>query len=82
MAADFNADGKADLAVSLASGEIAILFGNGAGGFASRAFSLRDWAGSFLGRGEIAAGDFDGNGTQDLAVLTSRSTVAVFLRPE
>lgn len=83
VTADFNGDGKTDLAVNLSSSETAILFGNGAGGFASRTFSLGGWRGAFNGGGGgITAGDFDGNGIQDLAILTSGSTTAVLLRPE
>ena len=70
--ADFNGDTKPDLAISLFTGETAILFGNGMGGFGSRSFYLG-------GGGGITAGDFDDNGTQDVAVLTSEEAVAVLL---
>jgi hypothetical protein len=73
VTADFNGDKKLDLAVSLYSGETAIMFGNGMGGFSSRSL--------YLGGGAaLVAGDFDENGTQDVAVLTAEDSVAVLLR--
>lgn len=71
-AADFNGDGKVDLAVSLSSGEIALLIGHGTGRFQSPTFY-------FGGGGRLVAGDFDRNGTQDLAVITSERTVTVLV---
>lgn len=71
VAADFNADGRPDLAVGLGSAEVAVLMGNGMGGFQPATFSF--------GGSELIAGDFDRNGTQDLAVITSESTGAVLL---
>jgi len=71
-AADFNGDGRVDLAVGLSSGEIAVLVGNGTGRFQSPTLY-------FGGGGRLVAGDFDRNGTQDLAVITSDRTVAVLL---
>ena len=72
VAADFNQDGKVDLAVSLSSSDVAVLLGDGAGGFQLPSFH-------YGGSGPLAAGDFDGNGTQDLAVVTSERTVAILL---
>lgn len=72
VAADFNGDGRPDLAVSLGSAEVAVLMGDGAGGFQPGTLY-------FSGTGGLVAGDFDRNGTQDLAVITSGSTVAVLL---
>jgi len=71
VAADFNADGKPDLAVGLGSAEVAVLTGNGIGGFQPATFSF--------GGSQLIAGDFDRNGTQDLAVITSVLTGAVLL---
>jgi hypothetical protein len=76
VTADFNRDGKLDLAVSWQSfpsccdNDIAILFGDGAGGFHSRTLSLASW-------GSLAAGDFDGNGTEDIA--SGNPTLAILL---
>ncbi|HEV7509320.1 MAG TPA: VCBS repeat-containing protein [Thermoanaerobaculia bacterium] len=63
--ADFNRDGKPDLAVANnGSGDVTVLLGNGKGGFAPA-------AGSPFPAGknpnDIAVGDFDGNGMLDLA---------------
>lgn len=71
IAADFNQDGKMDLAVSVSSNEIVLLRGNGAGRFRTPQF--------YLGGGPLVAGDFDSNGTQDLGVVTSSSTFAILL---
>ena len=72
VAADFNRDGKVDLAVSLSSNEVAVLRGDGTGRFPMSTFH-------FGGAGQLVAGDFDGNGTADLAVITSATTLAVLL---
>ena len=71
--ADFNKDGKLDLAVSLSLNKTVILFGNGAGGFGSRTEY-------FGGGGAIVAGDFNQDGVQDLAVMIDGRTVAILLR--
>jgi len=70
VAADFNGDGRLDLAVSLSSSEIAILQGDGAGGFQTRSL----YVGGAYG---LLVADFDGNGTPDLASITSGSTIAI-----
>ena len=72
VAADFNGDGKLDLAVSLGSAEVSVLTGDAMGGF-------QPGAPFFGGGGKLVAGDFDQNGTQDLAVMTGGSTVAILL---
>ena len=68
---DFNLDGKVDLAVSNAdSDNVSILLGNGNGGFTQP-------VGSPVGAGDfpisVAAGDFDLDGTPDLAVASANS---------
>jgi hypothetical protein len=63
-AADFNGDGKSDLAVVgdyVSSGGVTILLGNGDGTFASAGPNL-DPTGDFA---LIATGDFNGDGVQD-----------------
>ena len=72
VAADFDGDGRLDLAVSLSSKEVGVLPGDGAGGFQLPTLFPG-------GSGRLVAGDFDANGKQDLAVITSRNTVAVLL---
>jgi hypothetical protein len=64
VAADFNHDNHLDLAVNLTSGDVAVLLGDGTGGFSSKSFYP-------AGDGPLVAGDFDGNGTIDLAVVSS-----------
>ena len=65
--ADFNGDGKQDLAVANSNGSISVLLGDGLGGFTAV-------AGSPFMLGSIDAlsvlvGDFNGDGNQDLAAL-------------
>jgi hypothetical protein len=78
VVADFNGDGKLDLALvnSLAKPETAaILLGNGDGTFsAAQAFDVGQ------GPSSIAVGDFDGDGKLDLAVTNlTDDTVSVLL---
>ena len=65
--ADFNRDGRLDLAVgNYNSGTVSILLGDGAGGFAAAAdFPVN------VGARSIAAGDFNGDGKLDLAAAGS-----------
>jgi uncharacterized repeat protein (TIGR01451 family) len=76
--ADFNGDGKADLAVanmnSFTTGSVTILIGNGDGTFqAGINTSLSGWASS------VAVGDFDGDGKTDLAVSMSNNNAVTIL---
>jgi len=67
VAGDFNADGKADVATAnFGSHSISILLGHGDGTFANHV----DYV---IGGGpyRLGGGDFDGNGTFDLAVTRS-----------
>ena len=77
IAADFNEDGKLDVAVSLAGpaveGGALVLEGNGAGGFHEPV------AGDAIGSGVVAIGDFNGDGSPDVAMATGMGSVAVFL---
>jgi FG-GAP-like repeat len=72
--ADFNGDGKADLAVANTQrNEISLLRGDGIGGFGS---PVSVASGRRLA--DIAVGDFDGNGKPDLAALVT-NRVAILL---
>ncbi len=78
--ADFNRDGKADIAVSNfgnGAGSVTILLGNGAGGF-SGAPGSPVAAGN--GARSVASGDFNGDGILDLVVANqSSNNVTVLL---
>jgi hypothetical protein len=65
--ADFNGDGHGDIAACIdAPGGIRIMLGDGTGTFTMGGFTT---LGANAGAGEIVSGDFDGNGTIDLAAI-------------
>src|SRR5271155_2223215 len=76
VSADFNGDGKLDLAVVQLS-MVGILLGKGNGTFHSARYF------SAPGAVALAAGDFNGDGHQDLAVVeyggTGQSALGIFL---
>ena len=81
--ADFNGDGKLDLAIATVDSTAAsanIFLGKGDGTFALLGMGGPGFSGS-TALGGLVAGDFDGNGTVDLAVIVtttmSGSAVAV-----
>jgi uncharacterized repeat protein (TIGR01451 family) len=76
VAADFNADGKADLAIGGAAGALTILLGNGDGTFATPALST---LGSSVVAVDAAAGDFNGDGTIDLVFADGNAGLLVAL---
>ncbi len=76
VAADFNDDGRLDLAVTDTNlSEVSILLGNGDGTFQSSTVALP--AGS--GPDAIAVGDFTGNGRVDLAVADEDTNAVTIL---
>ncbi len=76
---DFNGDGKRDVAYYGKPPELVVLQGDGKGGFVPlRAFDIEDGA---LSQGALAAGDLNGDGRDDL-VLLSKTSTAVFLQAD
>ncbi len=74
---DFNGDGIQDLvAVSSIGSSVAVMLGNGSGGFTMAAGSPIEVV---VGPTAVAVGDFNGDGVQDLAVTSGFNGVAVFL---
>jgi hypothetical protein len=75
LAADFNNDGKPDLAVTYQSGAVQILLGNGKG-----QFKLTSTATVGENPTVLAVGDFNGDGKLDLAVAGAGvGTVSILL---
>ncbi len=67
VAADFNGDGRLDLAVATSlNASVTVLLGNGAGGFTTVTPGLLPG----LPVGAMAVGDFDGDGIPDVAVTS------------
>ena len=79
--ADFNGDGTQDIAVTnvgAAVDNVGVLLGDGTGSFGVATTFLT--GGSALNRGGVAAGDFNADGNQDIAVTNYDSgTVAVLV---
>jgi hypothetical protein len=76
-AGDFNGDGNADLAAANSgTASVAILLGNGSGGF-SAGVSLTS---GISGPRSVAVADINSDGKADLAVANSNgNTVSIFL---
>ncbi|HLT46366.1 MAG TPA: FG-GAP-like repeat-containing protein [Rubricoccaceae bacterium] len=75
--ADFDHDGDLDIAIaSIANGTVAVLLGDGAGGFES--ITTYPTAGA-NGR-SVALGDFDGDGHDDIVTASRQDGVLSFLR--
>jgi len=76
VAADFNGDGKPDLAVTNYGGAVTILLGNGNGTFTT----AQDSPNVGEGPSSLTAGDFNGDGKLDLALVNnSASTLTILL---
>jgi hypothetical protein len=75
--ADFNGDGKLDLAVcNILAGELSIMLGNGDGTFGNPTTYS---SGSGADPQYAVVGDFNGDGKPDLAISNDNATVAVML---
>lgn len=73
--ADFNRDGKLDLAVVDNIGLVSVFLGNGDGTFQTRV----DYPAGSLPFGSIGIGDFNGDGNLDLAVASGGSNSVTIL---
>ena len=80
---DFNADGKPDLAVQDAapsgSPTPVVLLGDGTGKFSSRSSAVCNQSTTAPGRASVAVGDFNGDGIQDLAAVSTISGSVIVL---
>jgi uncharacterized repeat protein (TIGR01451 family) len=81
VAADFNLDGKPDLAISnnIASGGVIILLGDGMGGFTPGGFNVPVPIVAGEASFGLAVGDFNGDGKPDLAVADNLDSGMVII---
>jgi hypothetical protein len=79
--ADFNNDSNPDLAMAVPSrNSIVVLFGNGNGDFTLPPIELPAGPSPFEAPLGVVAGDFDGDGTQDLMSIAIGSNVVSFVK--
>ncbi len=81
-AGDFNLDGRADLAVSVASSaSVNVAIGNGLGGFSTPVkYSVAENPSNYWGSSKgVVVGDFNRDGKPDLVAVSDANSVAVLL---
>ena len=77
---DLNGDGHLDIAALNNAGAVVLLFGNGDGTFSAPAtVQLPNGTYGNHTRPGLAEGDFDGNGTRDLAVVNTNGRLTLLL---
>jgi hypothetical protein len=79
VAADFNGDGRADLAVNSQAARVSILMNTTPVGAAAASFATQQTFNTLLGFNLLMSADFNGDSRPDLAVTSGSSDVVVIL---